>query len=85
MDRTHPKPQYKEKNKMSELTLKDHISGNVTFTKYKQGHLYYQTSTGLEFPVPVEDTGEADFLASDKGIYFMRYIRKHLSNLQNQD
>lgn len=69
---------------MSNLTLKDHISGNVTFTRYKQGHLYYLTSTGLEFPVPVEDTGEADFLASDKGIYFMRYIRKFLVTLENQ-
>lgn len=69
---------------MNNLTLKDHIRGDVTFTRYKQGYLYYETSTGLEFPVPIDDTGEADFLKSDKGIYFMRYIRKFLNTLESE-
>lgn len=105
---------------MTELTIKDHITGHVkfveylnedrntidhgndnsNFTRYRAGHLYfndadgkeifvevpndsgylvYETSTGLQFEVPISDTGEADFLQSDKGILFMRYIRKHLS------
>lgn len=63
------------------LTLKDHIKGNVRFLRYKQGYLYYVTETDIEFPVPIEDTGEAEFKDSDKGIYFMRYIRKHLKLL----
>ena len=70
---------------MSKLTIKDHIDGNVSFVRYKQGHLYYKTSTGLEFPVPISDTGEADFLSSDKGIFFMRYIRQYLKTLDEKN
>ena len=40
------------------------------------GHLVYTTSTGIDFQVPLSDTGDADFYAKDKGIMFMRYIRK---------
>lgn len=69
---------------MTELTIKDHIKGNVTFTRFKQGHLYYITETNVEFPVPIDEAGEAEFKNSDKGIYFMRYIRKHLNSLEEQ-
>ena len=62
------------------MTIKDHIKGVVTFQYYRAGNLYYKTETNLLFPVPIEDTGEATFLAQDKGILFMRYIRKQLAN-----
>ena len=41
----------------------------------------YKTDTGLEFPVPISDTNDATFPASDKGIFFMRWIRKHLDTV----
>jgi hypothetical protein len=40
--------------------------------------LWYVTECGFEFPVPTEDIGNATFLAEDKAMLFMRYIRKHL-------
>jgi len=53
----------------------------VRFVRYRKGFLWYVTETRFEFPVPVEDTGDADFLAEDKAMMFMRYIRKHLDSM----
>lgn len=74
--------------------LKDIVTkeSRVSFVKFQSGNLWYmvtgpdhpngQYSTYaellFEFPVPVEDTGDAVFLAEDKSILFMRWIRKHL-------
>ena len=61
-------------------TLKEMVEGNqkVKFTRFLKGNLYYKTECGFEFVVPVEDTGDATFLAEDKALLFMRYIRKTL-------
>jgi len=57
--------------------VKELIQGEVTFEFYRDGNLYYRTGNGaLLFPVPVSDVGNATFKAKDKGILFMRYIRK---------
>ena len=40
--------------------------------------------TKFLFPVPIDDTGDASFLAEDKGILFMRYIRKYLESLAEE-
>lgn len=53
----------------------------VRFQYYKQNQLWYVTETGFEFPVPIEDAGDASFLAEDKAMLFMRYIRKHIAYL----
>jgi len=53
----------------------------VSFSHYKLGELWYRTETGFQFPVPVSDCGDGTFLAEDKAILFMRYIRKHLAYL----
>ena len=37
---------------------------------------------GFEFPVPINDCGDGTFLAEDKAILFMRYIRKHIAYLE---
>jgi hypothetical protein len=65
-------------------SIKDMITGDkkVTFTRYKEGELWYVTDDGFEFPVPVVDTGTATFLAHDKALLFMRYIRKHMQMLE---
>jgi len=59
------------------MSIKDHIAGTAKFTRYQAGNLWYVCADGFEFPVPIEDTDSAVFLAEDKGMYFMRWIRKH--------
>lgn len=53
----------------------------VRFKFYREGELFYETECGFIFPVPVADTGKATFLAEDRALLFMRYIRKHLKYL----
>ena len=54
----------------------------VHFNHYKNGELWYSTDCGFEFPVPISDTGEAEFQRSDKAMLFMRWIRKHLAHIE---
>lgn len=70
------------------MNLKDMVKSGqkVRISFYSRGSLWYKTDSGFEFPVPVEDRGEvgnATFLAEDKAIYFMRYIRKHIQFLDD--
>lgn len=64
-------------------TLKEMIKDNkkVRFSFYRDHELWYTTEDGFEFPVPVSDVGTATFLAEDRAMLFMRYIRKHLEFL----
>jgi hypothetical protein len=64
-------------------TLKDLVSGGkqVHFLFYRQKELWYKTDDGFEFPVPIDDIGDGVFLATDKAMLFMRYIRKHLQDI----
>ena len=63
------------------MNIKEMVSDNkkVKFLFYKQKELWYTTENGFDFPVPIEDTGDGVFLAEDKAILFMRYIRKHIN------
>ncbi len=65
-------------------TIKEMVENNqkVRFRFYRDGQLWYGTECGFEFPVPIADAGTATFLAEDKAILFMRYIRKHLEFLK---
>ena len=58
-------------------TLKEMIVNNqqVRFSFYRDKQLWYETECGFRFPVPIEDAGTATFLAEDRAILFMRYIR----------
>ena len=38
---------------------------------------------GFEFPVPINDVGNARFL-QDKAILFMRWIRKHIDTIEKE-
>lgn len=58
--------------------IKDYIKGQVEFQYYKDSTLWYLTSNNYLFPVPISDIGNATFNNRDKGILFMRYIRKQL-------
>ena len=50
----------------------------VSFQFYRAGNLWYKTTDGYEFPVPIDDVGQATMLSTDKAILFMRYIRRHM-------
>lgn len=49
----------------------------VYFVKYRQNYLYYKTECGFEFPVPLEDIGDATVNNTEKALLMMRYIRAH--------
>ena len=55
----------------------------VRFTFFRGTDLWYVTECGFEFPVPISDIGEATFLAEDRAMLFMRYIRKHIAFIEN--
>jgi hypothetical protein len=69
-------------------------NNQVQFVRYHDGQLWYVVAytTGVlglpmdgeyfEFPVPVSDIGTATFLAKDRAMLFMRYIRKHMEMLE---
>jgi hypothetical protein len=61
------------------MNIKEMVTAGkqVHFVRYQQGELWYVTEGGFEFPVPIADTGSAEFKAQDKAILFMRWIRKH--------
>lgn len=63
------------------MSIKEMVANGkkVKFQFYRSGELWYVTECGFEFPVPITDTGSAVFLAEDKAMMFMRYIRKHLA------
>lgn len=65
-------------------TIKQMVENNqkVRFRFYRDGELWYGTECGFEFPVPIAEAGTATFLAEDKAILFMRYIRRHLEFLK---
>ena len=54
----------------------------VRFSFYRDKELFYKTDDGFVFPVPIDDIGSATFMAEDKAILFMRYIRKYLEKLE---
>lgn len=66
-------------------SIKDMVAGGkkVTFAHYRQKELWYVTECGFEFPVPIEDAGDATFLASDRAMLFMRWIRRHVDMINN--
>lgn len=64
--------------------IKEMVNDNkrVKFIHYKQNELWYKTETGFEFPVPIDECGDATFPADDKALLYMRYIRKHVNMLE---
>ena len=64
--------------------IKEMIKDNkeVLFLYYKEKELWYTTECGFDFPVPIEDIGNATFHANDKAMLFMRYIRKHITFIE---
>jgi len=67
-------------------TIKEMVKDKkkVRFSFYRDSELWYKTECGFEFPVPIREIGNATFLAEDKAILFMRYIRKHIEMLEKE-
>jgi hypothetical protein len=59
-------------------SVKEMVINNqkVRFQFYRDRQLWYAAECGFEFPVPIAEAGTATFLAEDRAILFMRYIRK---------
>lgn len=64
--------------------LKDMVKGGkkVRFSFFRGRELWYETEDGFQFPVSIAEVGDAVFLAEDKALLFMRYIRKHLEAIE---
>ncbi|HET9129548.1 MAG TPA: hypothetical protein VFO86_01295 [Terriglobia bacterium] len=82
LHRFHLNEKEQEKNVMR--TLKEMVVNNqrVRFSFYRDGQLWYETECGFRFPVPISDAGTATFLAEDRAMLFMRYIRKQIAALE---
>lgn len=75
----HTGDQRCDKCRRAMFTIKDHVKGTVKFLYYRDGMLFYETSeTRFLFPVPISDIGTATFMAEDRAMLFMRYIRKFM-------
>jgi hypothetical protein len=65
------------------MSIKDMVAGKtVKFVKYQRSELWYVTECGFEFPVPLDETGDAAFLDTDKAMMFMRWIRKYMEFIE---
>jgi len=82
------------------MNIKDIVGNNnrVYFNRYKKGVFYYRVRATLdkddpnslrpvllEFPVPVEDVGDATMLDEDRAMLFMRWIRAAIKDKTIKD
>lgn len=54
----------------------------VSFVRFTQQEFWFKTECGFEFPVPVADSKEASFYATDKAMYYMRWIKAHIASIE---
>lgn len=54
----------------------------VTFVRLFGDEMWYVTDSGFEFPVPLGDTVGATFMAKDRAIFFVRWIRHHVEMIE---
>lgn len=67
------------------MNIKDIVKDNtVHLDRLRKGIAYYQVNVDkiekYEFPVPLDDIGDATLLQSDKAIFYMRYIKKAIED-----
>lgn len=67
------------------MDIKNHVGKDkfCHFLHYQDNNLWYRTEAGLDFPIPISDTGNGIFLPKDKSIIFMRWIRKHMKFIED--
>jgi hypothetical protein len=65
------------------VNIKDMVKDKrVRISFYRDKQLFYKTEDGFELPVPIDDLGNATFLAEDKAILFISWIRKHIDTIE---
>lgn len=66
------------------LNIKAMVENNkkAKFVRYANGNLIYVTECGFEFPVPISDLGNSAVNNEEKALLLMRYIRKHIQEIQ---
>ncbi len=69
---------------MSKITDMVRDNKKARFTHYRDGELWYETECGFRFPVPISDAKGAAFVAEDKAIYLMRWIRLELERRSHE-
>ena len=69
------------------MSITDLVKGTTArFVSYREGNFIYEVvGKDFQFPVPLNDLGNATLLAEDKALLFMRYIRKQLDILKAYD
>lgn len=64
------------------VVIKEHVNQGqkVTFQYFRDDEFWYKTDKGMLFPVSLKEAqaGRATFLAQDKAIYFMRWIKRYI-------
>jgi len=65
------------------MNIKDIVKDKrVFFEFFRDSDLWYKTEDGFSFPVPISDVGKGVMKREDKAITYMRWIRKHLENIE---
>lgn len=59
----------------------------VRFVHFRDNEFWYQHEDGFMFPISIQEatTGRATFLAEDKAIYFMRWMKKYIEDCKNPE
>jgi hypothetical protein len=65
------------------VVIKEHVNQGqmVHFEYFRDEEFWYRTDKGLLFPISLKEAlaGRATFLAHDKAIYHMRWIRRYVT------
>lgn len=65
-------------------TLTELIKEKCKFIYFVDKELWYETESGFQFPIPLEDVGTTLFVAEYRGIRLMKWIRKHLGMIETE-
>ena len=70
------------------VVIKEHVKQGemVHFEYFRDEEFWYRSDKGLLFPIPLKEAlaGRATFLAHDKAIYFMRWIRRYVTTCKQE-
>ena len=80
MNTTQIQPKYVDPKT---VVIKEHVSQSqmVHFEYFRGEEFWYRTDKGLLFPISLKEalSGRATFLAHDKAIYYMRWIKRYVA------
>ena len=61
-------------------------NGTSRFVHYRDGQFRYEVDgTGFEYDIPLDDIGSATLLSQEKAIVHMRWIRKRVELLKENE